>query len=265
MKGSLRYERRQIVTNRPIETNEERPAHERVADRYLIEVRERPEQRQVEQIEIVASVHAEPETVSHVGGIDVPLEASLPRIGCTGIRTRERLGIELYTVGSHRRRPTDSSKIRIDEQADPDPLFLQALNNRSDHIGRSIRRPPRLARDFAGPDGNERDLIGPDFVDQIEEIRPRVPLDVVLDDSAPRRQRRGDLPHVLGGDVPRVRARVDGDAGYAGGDADLDSLQDAGNLPASRVAKRGNLVDVDAETRRHDRLPEMFLHGARDL
>ena len=58
---------------------------------------------------------------------------------------------------------------------------------------------------------------------------------------------------------------MDRDAGRARSDADLDGCENAGNLAASRIAKRGHLVDVDAETRRHSRLPEMFLHGAGDF
>ena len=49
-----------------------------------------------------------------------------------------------------------------------------------------LRIPTGLAGHLAGPDRHERELVGPDFVGQREQVRPRITLDIELDPAALR-------------------------------------------------------------------------------
>ena len=44
-----------------------------------------------------------------------------------------------------------------------------------------VRIPTGLARDLAGPDRHQRELVGPDFGGQGEQVRTRIALDIELD------------------------------------------------------------------------------------
>ncbi len=54
---------RQIIPHRPIQPHIKRVADERVPDRHFVEVRQRAEERQVVEVEIVAGVDANAEAV----------------------------------------------------------------------------------------------------------------------------------------------------------------------------------------------------------
>ena len=111
---------REVVADGAIETDPQRVTDQRVADRHLVEMRQRPEQRQVLQIEIVAGVDAEAERVRELGGRDVARER------LRGARRRplegacERLGVELDAIGAEARGPSHGRLLGIDEQADAD-------------------------------------------------------------------------------------------------------------------------------------------------
>ena len=89
----------QIVPDRPIQPDVQRMADERVADRYLVEVRERAEQREVVEIEIVAGIDAEAEAVGEPRGGGVLVEALLPDVAARRIRAGVGLGVELDPIG----------------------------------------------------------------------------------------------------------------------------------------------------------------------
>ena len=50
-----------------VEADEQRPRDDRMADRHLVEMRQRPEQREVVEVEIVAGVDAEAQRVGELG------------------------------------------------------------------------------------------------------------------------------------------------------------------------------------------------------
>lgn len=91
-------------------------------------------------------------------------------------------------------------------------------------------------------------------LDQLDQRGMRVAFDVELDAVAQRLEQRRELEHVGRGDVACVVPRMHGDARYAGGDAHLRGLDDAGETGAAlgrltrpRVAERRDLVHVDRE------------------
>jgi hypothetical protein len=73
--------RRQIIADGAVETDVERVRDQRVADRDFVEMRQRAEERQVVQIEVVARVDAEAQRVGEVGGGGIAAEAALSRLG----------------------------------------------------------------------------------------------------------------------------------------------------------------------------------------
>src|SRR5262249_12135008 len=104
--------------------------------------------------------------------------------------------------------------------------------------------PSSLARDLTWFNRDQRALIGPGFFHQIEQLRPRIALDVELDARVLLAQDRGNGAHVFGRDVAATGTRVNRDARRPGRDTDPDSLEDARHAPAARVAQRGHLIDV---------------------
>src|SRR6185295_12626276 len=107
--------------------------------------------------------------------------------------------------------------------------------------------PAGLAGDFAGHHRHQRALIGPDFVDQREQIRPRITFDVVFDRRPNPRERACDVANILRRDVTRICAWVDGDAVNARINADTDGVENARLAAAARIPKRRDLVDVYRE------------------
>src|SRR5687767_1641138 len=93
-------------------------ADERVSDRHFIQMRQRAEEREVPQVEIMSGVDAQTELVSERGGLDITPEA---RLGCRGPtleRPREWLGVELDAVRAHLSGPAHRRGGRIDKEAD---------------------------------------------------------------------------------------------------------------------------------------------------
>src|SRR5690606_27871301 len=87
-----------------------------------------------------------------------------------------------------------------------------------------------------------------DLENEVHEVGPRIAFDLELDRVAERRQTRGDRPHIVAGDVTFVGPGMHRDAGRAGRQACVDGVDHARHLTAARIAKRRDLVDVDAET-----------------
>jgi hypothetical protein len=77
--------------------------------------------------------------------------------------------------------------------------------------------PTGLAGDLACDDGDERALVRTDLLDQVEQLRARVALDVELDPASGQGAR--NVAHIGGRDVTAISPRVHRDAGRAGGDA----------------------------------------------
>ena len=77
---------REIVTNAAVQPDPQRMAHERMADRHFVEVRERAEQHEVVEVQIVAGVHAQPERVRAVGGRGIARRRVRPRLALLNAR-----------------------------------------------------------------------------------------------------------------------------------------------------------------------------------
>ena len=228
-------------------------ADQGVPDGHLVEMRQRPEQHQVLEVEVVARVDPEPEGVRQVGRLDVAAEAPVHVVRALRERARERLRVELDPRRAQRGRPLHRRRLRLDEEADADAAILQIADDRAELRGGRVGRPSRLARHFAGVHRHERALMRADLPHHRQEIGPRVALDVEFHLAPLRAQECGDGLHVVARDVAGVGARVHGDAGGAGGDADSHRVDDRGQGPAAGVAKRRDLVDVDAEPHGHPR------------
>ena len=81
-------------------------------------MRQRPEEPEVVEIEIVAGVDAEAERVRELGGRGIAREARAAGGLARRERARERLGVELDAIGAQPRRPADRRRLGIDEHAD---------------------------------------------------------------------------------------------------------------------------------------------------
>ena len=82
------------------ETHVQRPGHDGVPDRHLVEKWQLSKDGQVREIQIVARVHAQPQRVREFGGLDVGSEATTAFIGAPFERARKRLGLELDAIGT---------------------------------------------------------------------------------------------------------------------------------------------------------------------
>jgi hypothetical protein len=111
-------------------------------------------------------------------------------------------------------------------------------------FGLPSRLPARLAGDLAWRHGHERALIGRHLFDEIEQLGPRIALDVVLD-AGMAAYRPGDRPDIVGRDVAAIGARMHGDARSTGRDADLNGFDHVRLAPAARVAKCSHFIHVD--------------------
>ncbi len=140
-----------------------------------------------------------------------------------------------------------ASEIRVDEHADANAGALQIADRGLQRRHRRVGRPSGLARDFPFTDRHERALIRADLVNQRQQIRSWVTLDVEFDASTVGLQLRRDLTHIRERDVTGVGAWVNRDAWRSCGQAHCDCLSHAWHRPAARVANRRDLVDVDRE------------------
>ena len=201
------------------------------------------------EIEIVAGVHAEAELVRPGRHAGIELEALTPPSLVK--RAREGFRVELDAIAADSCGPLHRGGIRIDEDADADAGRRQGAGEFAHLPDVRLRIPTSLAGHLAGPDRHERELVGPDFVGQGEQVRPwitlDIELDIELDPGTARAQLLADLPHVVERDVPGVGAWMNGDPRRSGGDGDPCRVDDARHVPATRVAQRRDLVDVDAQ------------------
>src|SRR5262245_2493228 len=159
-------------------------------------------------------------------------------------RPRVRLGVQLDTVGAGRGREPDGVSRGIDKEAHTDAEGLQFADDlRQSRIVR--RRPAGLAGYLAGNDRHERALVGPHLLNERDQLRSRIPFDVVFDPRPEWRQHARDVPNVPGRDVPAVGPRMHGDSLHPGVDARTNRVEYAGEVPSAGVADGGDLVDVD--------------------
>jgi hypothetical protein len=82
-------------------------------------------------------------------------------------------------------------------------------------------------------------------VDERDQVRARIAFDIELDGPVARSMHGRDIEHIARRDVTRIRSRVNGDARHTSRDAHTHGVQNGRHRSASRVPKRGDLVDVD--------------------
>jgi hypothetical protein len=93
---------------------------------------------------------------------------------------------------------------------------------------------------------NQRALRGADLSHEFQEIGIRVTFNVEFDMGKPF-ENGGEFVHIRSPDVPLVRAGMHGDTVSSRGDALLCGSDNARDPVVPRIAKKSNLVDVDAE------------------
>ncbi len=185
---------------------------------------------------------------------------SLPLGAAALERARERLRVELHAIRAEIGGPADRRLLGIDEEADADAGGAHIGNRARERVARCLGRPARLARDLARADRHQRALIGADAPHELQQIRPRVAFDVVLDPAAERREKPCDVAHIGRGDVPRVCPRMHRDARRSRVDAEQHGVDDRRHRAAARVAHGRHLVDVDGEfDQLNSRLPNTQL------
>ena len=187
-----RAARRRYSRTTLVETDEQRAADQGVADRHLVEVRQRAEQHEVVEIEIVPGVDAEAERVRERRGRRRS-RAKLAPPASWPARTRARTARCTARRGRRRStRPTAPPPRRVDEQADADPAACRSADDRGQLLAVGVSgRPAGLARHLARRDRHQRALIGPHLAHQLEQLGPRIAFDVELDRRA---ERASDTP-----------------------------------------------------------------------
>ena len=162
-----------------------------MADRHLVEVRQRLEQRQVLEIEIVAGVHA-----------DAKLEREVRRSGVLrearrrGVRARARTPARTarYTTPRDPRPSSFAQRIAAGSgstnRLTRTPAAFKRADDAGKRVGRRIGRPSGFARDLARLHRHERALIGFHGEHQIEEPGARIAFDVEFDAALERRRAR---------------------------------------------------------------------------
>jgi hypothetical protein len=122
----------------------------------------------------------------------VAFEAARPSARA-GVGACVRLGEQLDAVGAERGRPLDRRGLGVDEEAHPHARAAEACDGGLELTARRVDGPSRLARDLARQDWDEGHLVRTDLVDELDQVGPRIPFDVVLDAAAERGEERGDL------------------------------------------------------------------------
>jgi hypothetical protein len=138
--------------------------------------------------------------------------------------TCERFGIELHTVGIHRRRETNGFRCGIDEDTDAHAARFEVVHDRRKACRIGTCRPSRLTRHFTGHDRHERALLGLHLLHELEQLRTRIALDIQLDLRPERRQAARNVAHIVGRDVTSVHPRVDRNAGDTCPHADIGRM-----------------------------------------
>jgi hypothetical protein len=218
-----------------------------MADRHLVQMRQVAKQLQVVEVEIVARIDSHPERRRQRRRLGITCERPLRRVASLFKGARERLGIQLDPVGAERPGKRDRLRFGIDEQAYPNAGATQGRHGRFERSGLRTGHPARLAGDLSGGDRDQRALMRMHLVNDGQQVGARIAFDVVFHGGMGR-ERRGDVADILRRDVPGIETWVHGDAGSARGEAHVDRVEDARKPPATRIAQRGHLVDVDGES-----------------
>src|SRR5580765_2219322 len=177
----LSYYRVQVILDGLRQADPQRVTDERVADRHLGQVRQRPEEHQVLQIEIVSGIDAQTEFVReprrrHVARERLPAGRLARFEG-----PREGLGIQLDPIRAEPRGPAHRFRLRLDEDADANPGLLEPRDDAPELVNLSdgrVRRPSGVTRDFARCGRHERALSRLHLQHEVDQRRPRIALDV---------------------------------------------------------------------------------------
>ncbi len=174
------------------------------------------------------------------------LEGRIERFATSFEGSRVWLGIEFDTIGAELGGPFNRCGLRIDEHAHSNAAVPEARDDVGKCILGCIRRPPCLAGNLTGPNGHQRTLVRPHFVDELDEIGPRVALDIVLDLMPHWREHFGDFKNVGAPNVPLICTRMHRDPGGARLDTSTHGFDDARHRAAPGIPEGRDLVDVDA-------------------
>jgi hypothetical protein len=215
-----------------------------MADRHLIEVREPPEQLEIQEVQVVAGIDPQAERMGQPRGARIHVKGLAARLLATLKGTREGFGVQLDTIRAHAGCPPDWGFSRIHEQTDANALCTQIAHGTDNDTG-LVGRPSTLTRDLAWLHRYQRALRGHDVAYERDEVWTRVTFDVELDAPAERWQERRNLMYVGRRDVPAVRSRVHRDAGRTRADAHANGVENGRHGSAARVPDRGNFVDVN--------------------
>src|SRR5690554_6178049 len=98
-------EHSQIVAHGALQADEQRVRDQRVADRHFRQIRERSEQRQVSEIEVVPRIDTQPERMGRGRRRCVARKTLLAFTPLEG--TRVRLGVQLDAIGTETGSPAD--------------------------------------------------------------------------------------------------------------------------------------------------------------
>ena len=193
----------------------------------------------VVQIEVMARVHSEAGVVGPSRGTGKRrrrLAAKFSVVHC------ERLGVELDAVRTDVGCRSDLHFVRFDEQRSSDALCPERIQHRPQHVAVGCDFPPSIAGQNFRCIRDERHLLRLHVTNHRNEIVAWITLDVELGvDHFPQ------VAHVGVRDVTGIGPRVDRDAICPKRLDALSRLHHTGFCAASRVAKRGDFVDVDAE------------------
>ena len=188
--------------------HEHGPTHDAVADVEFLDVGEGRDGANVFVGEPVARVDREPACARLRGGHPKPVEGPVrsgPR--GAGIRT----GVEFDCVSAERRGRVHRSRVRVDEEADPNPGIPEAGDGPAERpvgAGGGVQEiEPAFGGDFLSPLGHERGLVGPERRGELNDVQCARQLEV--EHSGHRRRQAPDVVVV---DVPPVFAKVDRDA-----------------------------------------------------
>ena len=199
-----------------------------MADRHFVEERQRPEEAQVVEIEIVARVDAEAELMRQPGRrrriARRPVRARAPP------RSNARANGSVYS--STRSAPTEAAHRIGSGDASTNTLTRMPLAcRRSITAGSRSRcgpaRQPAWLVISPGTTGTSVHCVGVDRLDQLEQIGPRIAFDVVFHGRRALAEPAPHGAHVGARDVPFVGARVHGDARRAGVHADVHRVEHA--------------------------------------
>jgi hypothetical protein len=136
-------------------------------------------------------------------------------------------------------------KLRVDEEADPDPRLVQPANRVAQPRTGAAQIETALGGDFLSPLGHQGRLIRPEPAGQLDDLRAGGELQVEHPDG------RGQALDVVILDVAPVLAQVDRNAVRARRFAQRGRLERIGLVGPSRLTHRGHVVDIDVEPDRH--------------